>query len=248
MKILIFLRSLAATILLPFTVLVLGPLAILGHYLFESRKLDDYIVGLWARITCRTSGVRVIVEGRENIPDEGCLLLFNHSSFFDIFALAGYVPETRFGAKAELFKIPVFGQTMRAMGTLPIARNNREEVYKIYEEARARFTKKEMFALSPEGGRFYGAQLSAFKAGPFVFAMSAEAPVVPVLILGAYEVLPKGAFLFNQSKWSRTIYIKILPSIVTKGLSTSEDRKKLQSVVYDQMNTLWVTENNRAKF
>lgn len=243
MKFLAFIRSVLATLVFPFTVIILGPLAMLGHFLFNNRKLDDWFVSFWGRICCRMCGVKVIVKGMENRPAGGCLFLFNHSSFFDVFALAGYIPGVRFGAKAELFKIPIFSHTMRAMDTLPIARNNREEVYKIYEEAKVRFDNGEQFALSPEGGRFYGKELSPFKAGPFLFAMSAEAPVVPVVIVGAYEALPKGGILFNPWRWSHTIYMTILEPIETKGY-TPETRKDLQKIVYEKMNPIWVGGNS----
>lgn len=238
----VVLRSVLVTLFFPITVIVLGPIAMLGHHLFHNRNFDDYWVALWGRICCRMSGVRVIVTGKENIPTEGCLFLFNHSSFFDVFAIAGYLPGVRFGAKAELFKIPIFSHTMRAMDTLPIARNNRDEVYKIYEEAKARFANKEQFALSPEGGRFYGKELSPFKAGPFIFAMSAGAPVVPVVIIGAFEAMPKGAILFNSKHLRHTIHMTILAPIQTQGY-TPETRKDLQKIVYDKMNPIWIKEN-----
>jgi len=245
--ILAWLRSVVVTILFPITILILGPAAILGHYFLNKRQLDDYLVSLWGRLCCRMSGVTVVVEGRQNIPNEGCLFLFNHSSFFDVFALAGYLRGTRFGAKAELFKIPIFSHTIKAMGTLPIARGNREEVYKIYDEAKVRFTNGEKFALSPEGGRFYGPQLAPFKAGPFVFAQSAGAPIVPVVVLGAYTALPKNSFLFNKNKLFHTIHLKILLPIDTKNFNT-QNRKDLQQLVYDRMNTVWMAENKFTVF
>lgn len=247
MKSLALIRSIFVTFLFPFTVLILGPIAMLGHYLFHRRKLDDYILSLWGRICCRMSGVKVVVEGQHNIPEEGCLFLFNHTSFFDIFAMCGYIPKVRFGAKSELFKIPVFSQTMKAMNVLPIARNKPNEVFKIYEEAKNRFGTGEQFALSPEGGRFYGQQLSPFKSGPFIFAMSAGAPVVPVVIIGANTALPKGGILFNKSKLFHTIYLKILEPIDTKKYTPDQDsRKDLQKVVYDKMNSVWTQEESFA--
>lgn len=242
MRLVAIIRSFIVTLLFPFTILILGPIAMLGHYIFNNRSLDDFFVSLWGRLCCRMSGVRVIVEGQKNIPNSGCLFLFNHSSFFDVFALAGYLPGVRFGAKAELFKIPVFSHTMRAINTLPIARNNRDEVYKIYEEAKIRFANHEQFALSPEGGRFYGKHLSSFKSGPFIFAMSAGAPIVPVVIIGAYEALPKGAILFNKNRLSHTVVLKILEPIDTQSF-TQDMRKELQKIVYDRMNEVWVREN-----
>lgn len=243
MKLIARIRSIIVLILFPLSVLILGATVIIGHYLFDSRKFENSVLTFWGRLTCWMSGVKVIVQGQENIPEQGCLYLFSHSSFFDIFALAGYIPGLRFGAKAELFKIPVFAQAMRVMNNLPIARNNRDMVYKIYEEAKARFANGEQFALSPEGGRFYSKTLSPFKAGPFMFAISAEAPVVPVVVLGAYKALPKGSFLFNKDKLSHTIYLKILKPIETKGF-TQETRKELQALVYSQMNPIWESEEN----
>ena len=239
MKILILIRSILATFLFPLTVLLLGPLSIVFHFLFRSRHVDDIVIQCWGRLCCLMSGVWVEVEGLENIPDRGCLFLFNHSSFFDVFAIAGYIPGLRFGAKAELFKIPVFGHAMQALGTLPIHRQRREEVFKIYEEAKVRFHNKEKFALAPEGGRFYGPQLSPFKAGPFLFAMSAQAPLVPVIILGAHECLPKGHILFNPRRWMQRVQIKILKPIETVGYEVA-NRHELQKVVYDVMNPHWV--------
>jgi 1-acyl-sn-glycerol-3-phosphate acyltransferase len=239
MKIIVFLRAVLATVIFPFTVIIIGPIAIATHLLTRSRDFDDFFMILWGRVCCFIAGVKIKVEGAENIPNEGCLFLFNHSSFFDIFAMSAYIKGLKYGAKAELFKIPIFAQVMKIMRTLPIARNNREEVIKIYEEAKKRFADGERFALSPEGGRFYDSEhLYPFKAGPFIFAMSAGAPVVPIVILGAHEVLPKGTFLFNNFSWSLTITLKILKPIHTKDMQL-EQRRDLQKNVYDQMDAIW---------
>lgn len=239
MRILIFFRSLLATFLFPFTVLFIGPTATLLHFLFNKKNIDDQMVIAWGKVCCFLSGVEVVVDGLENNLNSGCVFLFNHSSFFDIFAVAGYIPGIRFGAKIELFKIPVLSQTMTAMGTLPIARANREEVYKVYEDAKQRFLKGHKFALSPEGGRFYSSKLAPFKAGPFMFAMSAQVPVIPVVLIGAHEVLPKGGFFFNRNQWKAKIHLKILKPISTVGYSVN-NRHDLQKIVYDQMNSEWV--------
>lgn len=239
MKLLVYTRSILATLLFPFVVLVLAPVIVIGNLIVGNSKLDDFVVELWAKVTCYLSGVKVVVEGRENIPQSGCLFLFNHSSFFDIFAMAAEIKGLRFGAKAELFKIPIFGRAMKMIRTLPIARDNREEVIKIYEEAKQRFAHGEQFALSPEGGRFYDPDhLFPFKAGPFIFAMSAGAPLVPVVVTGAYEALPKGSFLFNTFRWQLTITLKILEPIATAGYSV-EQRRELQRLVYDRMDAVW---------
>lgn len=211
----------------------------------NSKKVDDVVISSWAQLTCWSFGVTVKVHGLEKVPAEGCLFLFNHSSFFDIFALAGSFKYLRFGAKIELFKIPFFGPAMRRAGTLPIARNNREEVFKIYEEARPRFLAGEKFALSPEGGRFYGENLAPFKAGPFVFAMSGGVPLLPVVVIGAYQALPKTSFLTNWDKWIRHVDIYVLDPVSTKEFTT-EKRHELQKIVYEKMNPVWTKLNPKV--
>lgn len=234
------------TCVAPLTVVVLGTSVMICHILFNNKKVDDWHIYFWGKLNYRMFGISLKVYGVENIPSGGCLFLFNHSSFFDIFALCGALPGIRFGAKAELFKIPIFAQAMRILGTLPIARQSREEVYKIYDEAKERL-KTQSFALSPEGGRFYGPHLSPFKAGPFLFAMSAEALIVPVVILGAYECLPKGQIMPNKDKARRTMEVHILKPVSSKGFVPAT-RQKLQAEVYSAMDPIWFKyfENSKA--
>lgn len=239
MRILALLRAFLVLILFPVLTIILASAAVFLNILFNNRKIDDSIIRTWAQLVCAMCGVRIRVNGEENIPVGGCLYLFNHSSFFDIFVIAASLGSLRFGAKEELFKIPFFGAAMRRVGTLPIARANREQVYKVYEEARVRFSNGEKFALAPEGGRFFGKELAKFKAGPFIFAMSAEAPLVPLVIRGANTVLPKGSFLFNAKKWCSEIEIDILKPTQTTKFKL-EDRYILQEKIYNQMNEVWI--------
>lgn len=209
---------------------------------FNNKKLHDLIISTWAKWACFVFNVKVNLHNPENIPQQGCVFLFNHSSFFDIFALAGAIPDVRFGAKIELFSIPLFGSAMKSAGTLPIARGSREEVFKVYSAARGRIQNNEKFALSPEGGRFYGENLSPFKAGPFVFAITSGAVVAPLIIKGAYEVLPKKNFIANTDRWKREIDIYFLKPHLVEGY-TNETRQDLQKIVYDQMNSKWMAQD-----
>lgn len=96
-------------------------------------RLATTFIRAWSGPLLWVFGIRVIGQGDENIPAKGGgIIVFNHQSLFDIPALTSSTPKKiRFGAKIELFKIPFFGAAMRAVGTLPIARNNRNEVLRI---------------------------------------------------------------------------------------------------------------------
>lgn len=215
--------------------LALSIVLILQASVYASRTFVDQVCHFWGRAGLKLFGVNVQVHGLENIPAGSCLFLFSHTSFFDILALFAAYPSFRFGAKIELFSVPFFGRAMRRAGILPIARQNREEVFKVYEEARARTANGEKFALAPEGSRNTEEKLLPFKAGPFIFAINAHMPVVPVVIHGALAVMGKYQFLPNNDKCSRQIQVRFLPAIATAG-STLENRQDLQNKVYQAMN------------
>lgn len=230
-----FLRSLLMALMFPLFTAILSIVCVILSYTFRSRKIDDQVVVFWGRATCWMFGVRVQVKGLENLPrGKGAVLLFNHTSFFDIFSMVGYIPSLRFGAKIELFKIPFFGPAMRQVGNLPIDRARRENVFKIYDKAQERIQGGERFALAPEGSRMEIESLAPFKAGPFIFAINAQAPIVPVIVRGASRILPKGHAIPNREAWTNSIELIILPPIETKGMNV-EQRPELQNQVFNLM-------------
>ncbi len=205
--------------------------------LTHSRRAMDFIcIQLWARPVLWLAGVRLEVRGGENVSEskKGFLILFNHSSLMDIPILFCFPRTFRFGAKIELFKIPFFGKAMEVCGVLPIDRGDRNKVMKVYQNAIARVNRGESFALAPEGTRQKEPRIGSFKRGPFEFAMNAQMDIVPVVIVGAYEVLPKNSLWVNMGRWRRKVIMQILPKVPTAGLGP-DDLESLQTRVREQM-------------
>ncbi|MBY0385510.1 1-acyl-sn-glycerol-3-phosphate acyltransferase [bacterium] len=174
---------------------------------------------LWSRTILFFHGVEVELRGRENLPATGCLYLFNHTSHFDILAIFSASPRLcYFGAKSELFSIPVFGSAIRKAGALPIERKNREKVMQVYRDAEKRVQDGDVFALAPEGTRCDGrGTLAEFKSGPFFFAVNAQMPLVPLVLIGCENVLPKHALLANWGVWKQKVIMEILTPIYPLG-------------------------------
>lgn len=203
------------------------------------RRFADFVIGpLWCGLMVKFSGIHPVVEGIENVPKEkGFLYLFTHSSHMDIPLLFVVSPKSfRFGAKDSLFKIPIFGWAITLSGTLRITREDRAKVMEVYRETEARVARGEAFALAPEGTRREGTEIMPFKSGPFIFAINAKMPVVPVVFCGVDNVLPKSSLLPNKDKWSRKVGVKFLPAIETKDIPI-EDMKKLKEEVRQMMVT-----------
>ena len=207
----------------------------LFHLIVPQPRLGTFIMRGWSWVLLRAVSVRVVVKGLENLPKEPSIIVFNHSSHFDIPCLVNATPrQIRFGAKIELFSIPVFGPTMRLIGMLPIARSNREKVLEIYRQAVVRIKNGEWFCLAPEGTRQDGAQLGAFKKGPFIFAVAAQCNLVPVVIKGAHKVIPKGDIIVNRGRWSSDVVVEFLPPISALG-TTEQDVDRLHDLAFEAM-------------
>ncbi len=239
-------RAVLAVPLVAAITLTLSLVAVVTAVITRSSRAIDFVINeLWAKSVLWLVGVAVEVRGQEHVPQggKGFLLLFNHTSLLDIPVLFGNFPRSfRFGAKIELFRVPLFGAAMRACGILPIDRNNRSQVMQVYEQAITRVDAGECFALAPEGTRQDAQTLGRFKRGPFEFALNAQMNVLPVVIAGVPRILPKQSLLANAGRWRRTVLVEITPPISSTQFhrpGPGEDSRPVldvfQAVVRDQM-------------
>jgi len=190
----------------------------------------------WSRDILRAAGTPVIAEGLENIPrDRPVMYASNHSSMFDIWALLATLPgSVRFVAKRELFRIPLLGRAMLAVGHVPIDRAARKKAFEAYDEA-ARTIQRGTSSIGvfPEGTRSRTGELLPFKNAPFGLAIAAHVPIVPVYVHHTFEILPKGAWRLRP----RPIQLLVAPPISTTGLCP-EDRERLRDEVRAAMVAL----------
>ncbi|WP_242341432.1 MULTISPECIES: lysophospholipid acyltransferase family protein [Anaeromyxobacter] len=148
----------------------------------------------WSRSILRLAGARVRVLRLPPLPDGPLIFASNHESALDILALVARLPRTvRFIAKLELFKIPVFGLYMRLGGHIPVDRGNHARAIESLRQAGAAVRGGTSLIVFPEGTRSTDLRVHPFKKGPFVVAMEAGVPVVPVAISGAGRITPKRA-------------------------------------------------------
>ena len=197
----------------------------------NARWIFDGLPRLWCKAILRAAGVKLNIHGLEHVPrNEARIYVVNHVSWFDVFALASYLPRYRFIAKKELFKIPIFGPAARATAGIEIDRANRKAAFQAYEVA-ARDVKEGLsVVVYPEGTRGHTYALRPFKKGPFVLAVAAHVPIVPTIIHGTIEIQPKGSFRIRPG----VIDIYHLEPIPTEGL-TYADRDALMQTVWNRM-------------
>jgi 1-acyl-sn-glycerol-3-phosphate acyltransferase len=146
----------------------------------------------WAKATHWAAGAPVTVEGAENLPAEpGYVLAANHQGVFDILAVYALPVEFRWLAKESLFHIFLMGPAMGRAGHLPVVRGDSSKTPGLLKAAARAIRAGTNVVVFPEGTRNKNPQagLLPFKRGGFVLARLAKRPVVPVGIVGTFEVL-----------------------------------------------------------
>lgn len=176
-------------------------------------------------------GVRIVEHGREHVADgKAHVLAMNHVSWYDVFTLAAVLPHYKFVAKAELKRIPIFGAGATAWGVIWVERENRKQAFQSYEVAARRVQEGVNVVVAPEGTRGPSYALRPFKKGPFVLAIAAQVPVVPVVVYGTREVMSRDSWAIRPG----TVHLHYLPPISTSGM-TYADRDALADACYRAM-------------
>ena len=173
-----------ALVLIPFTLLTgnVGPL---------------YAAGSWiARVAMFVAGIRVHIEGRENIPPgRACIFMANHVSNLDAPALMSHLPgRTVVFLKRPLLKLPIVGYAFKLADFIPVDRvGSTESAQEAVADAERVLASGLHITSFVEGGRSLDGRMQPFKKGAFYLAKDSGALCVPVSIYGTEKIIPWGS-------------------------------------------------------
>lgn len=191
----------------------------------------DDIPRWWARSVLWVAGVKVRVSGEQWLAGEAPrIFVGNHVSWFDVLAAAAVLPRGKYVAKAELFRVPVFGHAIRWIGMIEIDRENLKAAFGSLERAAGTIRAGSSVVMFAEGTRGEEYALRPFKKGPFVLAITAGVPVVPMVIHGTIERMRRGSWKITPG----IIEVTFLEPIPTAGYSY-DDRTALVELVRSRM-------------
>jgi 1-acyl-sn-glycerol-3-phosphate acyltransferase len=224
---LLYSTAAVATVILGFIVIVAALIGVKDG----PNSIYDKVPRWWSKAVLVAVGIKVRIHGWENASvDSPQIFASNHVSWFDVPSLASTLPNNRFVAKAELFKVPIFGRAMRAAGMIEIQRENRKAAFGAYEVAAERIKGGKSVVVFPEGTRGTAYPLRPFKKGPFVLAIAAGVPIVPIILHGTIEIMPR------NSLWAHpgTIDIHLLEPVITTSVDY-DHREALMNTVRTRM-------------
>ncbi len=196
----------------------------------------DGVLHTWAKTVLAAADVRVTTRGLENVPKEGqFILVCNHQSHFDALVLFAHIRRhMRFVAKADLFKIPLFGQAMRLAGNLRVERGGNAKDRETMERAAEKVREKVSIVFFAEGTRSQGGELLPFKKGAAALAIAAGVPVIPVALAGTWTILPKHSLRIRGGQRAALYVGEPIP---TAGLTTA-DRDNLTQQAWSAVRGL----------
>jgi 1-acyl-sn-glycerol-3-phosphate acyltransferase len=156
----------------------------------------------WLKLTC---GLGYQVEGLENIPAEGFIVMSKHSSTWEAIALQLWFRPMVWVVKRELIWIPFFGWGLHAMNAIAINRGTgRKAINQLVEEGRQRMDEGRIVMLFPEGTRVMPGQHKPYKLGGAILAQKTGYSILPVAH-NAGEFWPRHSWI----KWPGTIKVVI---------------------------------------
>ncbi len=184
----------------------------------------------WAALHLKISGIKVSLDGLENIRQPPYILMCNHQSALDIYSLLSSLPLSfKWIAKRQLFLIPFIGWAMKRAGYISIDRENPREALKAIEDAARKIRDGMNIIIFPEGTRSKDGVLLPFKKGVFSLALRAGVPILPVGIYGTSRLQPKGSFIPNKKG---VIYINI-----GRPVATSDRGRAAKTDVMNEVRT-----------
>jgi 1-acyl-sn-glycerol-3-phosphate acyltransferase len=175
----------------------------------------------------------VTVSGLENIDhNRTYVIVANHRSLADIVIIYKSKMQFKWVAKESLFKVPFVGWNMSLAKHIKLERGSFSSIKKVYREAAGWLRGGMSVLFFPEGTRSETDEMKEFQNGAFKLAIKEKVPVLPILVDGTGDAIPKGSWRFKVKAPAR---LKVLPAVETSGY-TNADFMRLRDLVRSMLD------------
>jgi len=224
-------------------VLILVWTQLLGMIRLFDRDPMRLRTGRWfrrlGRALARVNPWRIHISGRENLKaNQVYVIVSNHQSLADIPVIAHLKLDTKWLAKAELFRLPVVGWMLRMAGDVPVDRSDRRKGAKAMLQCGRYLRRRCSVVFFPEGTRSADGEVLPFNEGPFVLAIREQVQILPLVVEGSGMALPRHSWIFGGTQ---DIYLRILDAEPVDGWNTKQSaelRDQVRQRIVDELDRL----------
>ncbi|MDD4519602.1 MAG: lysophospholipid acyltransferase family protein [Alphaproteobacteria bacterium] len=235
LKLFFWLRAFIFTIVL-YALVLSWTILCLPAFLLPVKKREFVPVGMAVigQVLMRLIGIKIKVEGLENLPKEGGYILASkHQSALESFIFHKSVNKIIYVLKRELTWIPVVGWWFRGTNCIVINRAGAGKAMKqMFEETKKRMEQGYHLVIFPEGTRTPVGKRIPFSPGIALLYEKLDTPVIPVALNTGY-CWPKNKLI----KYPGTVTVRFLPAM-EKGMERRAFLKALEETVNDAVDTL----------
>jgi 1-acyl-sn-glycerol-3-phosphate acyltransferase len=215
---------------------VLGVISIPFGFFDRNGRLLHRFARLWSRLIMWTIASPVTVTGLDKIDTiRAYVYAVNHASALDIPMLYVCLPfQFRIVFKKELLSYPIVGWHLKRSAQVCIDQQRPAASIASIRSAVKSLKQGMPLVIFPEGGRTPDGQIKPFMPGAFFLAIKAQVDVVPVALVGTYELLPMDTYHIK----CRPLEMRVGQPIPTTGLK-ARDVETLSAKVRKAMEDLY---------
>ncbi|MBW2272572.1 MAG: 1-acyl-sn-glycerol-3-phosphate acyltransferase [Deltaproteobacteria bacterium] len=180
----------------------------------------------------------VTVTGREKIPrDQACVMVANHLSLVDILILFRLQTHFKWVSKSENFRVPFIGWNMSLNDYIQLKRGDKASVLRMMRHCEQTLAAGSSVMMFPEGTRSPTGRMRSFKTGAFEMALKARTPILPIVIHGTADALPKRGFVLQGRHPIRIEVLDLIPYESFADKSVEELTRDVRNVIAEHVVT-----------
>jgi len=205
---------------------------------FDRRKVVLHrFTCFWASLyTWLNPAWPVKIVGREKVdPGEAYVMVANHLSLLDILVLFRLFTHFKWVSKIENFRVPCIGWNMRLNGYIPLVRGDRSSVVEMMRQCERTLGEGNSIMMFPEGTRSPTGRMRAFKTGAFELALKTRRPILPLVITGTSDALPKRGFVLQGRHPIEVTVLDPIPYAEFAGQSAEALAESVRDVIAEKL-------------
>lgn len=218
-------------------ILIAAPLRLLTAPFDPNRRVLQQFSCFWASLYLWVNPFwSARIKGLERADRrKAYVMVSNHQSMVDILVVFRTFLHFKWVAKKSLFRLPILGWNMRLNGYVPIERGDPESREVCMATCRRWLARGSSVFFFPEGTRSPDGRIQAFKTGAFRLALETGAEILPIVIRGSREALPKHSLrLHGKSRME----LEVLSPVSVNGFDPSrpdEESRRLADVIFGKI-------------